>query len=179
MVGSLSNSQLVQQGVYWLVSGSWLAGTTDHTANISRLRSELHLFHTINVPPQLTLAIRVGGEHIFQDEYPFFQAATLGSLSNLRGYRRTRFYGQTSLYNNLEARLNLGQFRTYLAPITYGLIAFNDFGRVWADSEDSGTWHQGYGAGFYLAPFSKIVLSACWSFSNEENLPLVQLGFFF
>jgi hypothetical protein len=179
MVGSLNNNKLVQRGLLWIVSGSWLAGTTDRTSDITRVRSELHLFHTVTIPSRLTFAARLGGEHVFQDDYPFFQAATLGSLSNLRGYRRTRFHGQTSLYNNLEARLNLGQFSTYLAPIAYGLIAFNDVGRVWTDGETSNTWHHGYGAGLYLAPFNKVVLSAYWSFSEEENLPLVQIGFFF
>ena len=184
MVGSFSNNRLVQRGLFWEVSGSWLAGNTDHTTGVARLRSELQLFHSVNIPSRLTFALRVGGEHVFQDDYPFFQAATLGSLSNLRGYRRTRFHGQTSLYNNLEARLSLGQFGTYLAPISYGLIAFNDVGRVWTDGADSDgdpsdTWHHGYGAGVYLAPFDMVVLSAYWSFSEEENLPLVQIGFFF
>ena len=73
-------------------------------------------------------------------------------MSNLRGYRRTRFHGQTSLYNNLEARLSLGQFGTYLAPVSYGLIAFNDVGRVWTDGETSDTWHHGYGAGVLFSP---------------------------
>lgn len=41
-------------------------------------------------------------------DYFFFQAATLGGPTGLRGYRRTRFAGSQCAFNNPEARLKLG-----------------------------------------------------------------------
>jgi hemolysin activation/secretion protein len=64
-------------------------------------------------------------------DYEFYQANTLGGLSNLRGFRRSRFSGRSSFYHNLEARLKLLSFKSYLFPAHLGVLAFNDLGRVW------------------------------------------------
>jgi hemolysin activation/secretion protein len=127
---------------------------------------------------RLTLASRVGGT-VTSGDYEFFQAATLGGLTNLRGYRRTRFAGRHSAYHNLEARLQVGRFSTYLLPAAFGVLGFHDVGRVWVRRESSSTWYRGYGGGLWLAPSPQIVVTAMYGFSKEDQLPLIRLGFFF
>ncbi len=166
------------QGIAWQTELTALRPLNAAARPLTQLTSELALYRSFRFPVHLTLALRVGGAANFGD-YEFFQAAALGGLSNLRGYRRTRFAGTQSAYNNLEARLQLGRFTTYVIPATFGVLGFHDVGRVWVPGESSGTWHRGYGGGLWLAPTPQVVLTAMYGFSKEDHLPLVRLGYFF
>jgi hypothetical protein len=146
---------------------------------LTQLTASLALYRSFRFPLRLTLATRFGGTVNLSEDYEFFQAATLGGLSNLRGFGRTRFAGRQSAYNNTEVRLQLARFRSYLLPATIGLLAFHDVGRVWVPGETSNTWHQGYGPGLWLAPTPQVVLTAMYGISTEGRLPLIRLGFFF
>lgn len=178
VLNNVTSSPFPTRGIYWRVQGDWLQGLGE-TNNLFRIGSEVQGYYSVRLPSLLTLAVRVGGGHIFNDDFPFVQAYQLGNLTNLRGYRRTRFYGQSSVYNNVELRMNVLRFSTYLAPINLGVIAFNDVGRVWLANESSDTWHHGYGAGIYVSPFNMISISAMWGFSREDSLPLIRFGFLF
>ncbi|MGD1892040.1 MAG: BamA/TamA family outer membrane protein [Cyclobacteriaceae bacterium] len=167
------------RGVFWQVNGNLLGGLNSVSPEFSQVSSSFTYLWSTQAPSILTLAARIGGGHIFSKDFEFFQAQQLGGLTNLRGYRRTRFYGRSSFYNNLEFRLRIAQFRTYFFPVYFGLIGFNDIGRVWQDQESSQVWHHGYGGGIYLAPFNALVFSAMWGFSEEDSLPVFKLGYFF
>ncbi len=180
--GALANLQqnsLPTRGVFWQVNGNLLGGLNSVSPEFSQVSSSFTYLWSTQAPSILTLAARIGGGHIFSKDFEFFQAQQLGGLTNLRGYRRTRFYGRSSFYNNLEFRLRIAQFRTYFFPVYFGLIGFNDIGRVWQDQESSQVWHHGYGGGIYLAPFNALVFSAMWGFSEEDSLPVFKLGYFF
>jgi outer membrane protein assembly factor BamA len=169
---------LPTEGTYWYTEGAVLGGLNGSSNAYGRLESALTGYWTLRLPARLTLATRVGGGVTWGD-YEFFQARTLGGLTNLRGYRRTRFSGKSSLYNNTELRLRLFSFRTYLFPGYFGLLAFHDVGRVWLPGEDSQAWHRGYGGGIWVAPLKQIVLSVMYGVSDEDRLPVVKAGFFF
>ena len=113
-------------------------------------------------------------------KFEFPQANYLGGTTNLRGYRRDRFGGRTSFFNNTEVRIKLGNFSTYLFPGSFGLLAFHDVGRVWQDGEKSTVWHNGYGAGLWISPIQRIVLTASAARSKEDKLlPYITFGFQF
>jgi hypothetical protein len=180
--GALANLQqnsLPTRGVFWQVNADLLDGLNSLSPEFSQLSSSFTYLWSTRAPSVLTLAARIGGGHIFSKDFRFFQAQRLGGLTNLRGYRRTRFYGRSSFYSNLEFRLRVAQFRTYFFPVYFGVIGFNDIGRVWQDQESSQVWHHGYGGGIYLAPFNALVFSAVWGFSAEDSLPIFKLGYFF
>jgi hypothetical protein len=164
------------KGLYWHSDYQWLRRLDARARPLSQLTSAVAGYWT---PwPRLTLAARVGGT-VNLGRYAFFQAATLGGLDNLRGYRRTRFAGENSLYNNVELRLRLTRLRTLLFHGDLGVLAFHDVGRVWLDGESSKEWHTGYGGGVWFKPLDRLVLSAMYGLSKEDQLPLVRLGFFF
>jgi outer membrane protein assembly factor BamA len=169
---------LPTRGVHWLTEWQMWQGLGPNTRNLNRLSSELSLYWGFRLPARVTLATRLVGEFT-GGSYEFFQAATLGGLTNLRGYRRMRFAGNSSAYNNTELRIRLGGFHTYLFPASFGILGFHDVGRVWLQGEASGAWHTGYGGGIWLAPFQQLVITASWGISREEQLPLIQLGFLF
>ena len=83
------------------------------------------------------------------------------------------------LYHNLDLRLKLFNFTSYLVPGTVGVIGFNDVGRVWAKGEQSTTWHHGYGGGLYVIPGEVILLQATVGFSKEAVMPYISIGFSF
>lgn len=124
--------------------------------------------------PRTVFAFRAGGEKIFGDYY-FHDAAILNGKTNLRGYRKTRFYGDQAVYFNSEARIKLYNFKNYLLTGEIGLLLFDDVGRVWLDGEHSNTWHNGYGTGVWVSPFKMAIVTATLNKSKEETL--VQFNF--
>ncbi|MEM9341214.1 MAG: hypothetical protein AAGA66_20965, partial [Bacteroidota bacterium] len=127
---------------------------------------------------KLVIANRIGAAHN-TDDFEFFNANTLGGRSNLRGYRRTRFYGKTSFYHNIDLRLKLFSFRSYIFPGQFGLLAFHDTGRVWIDDERSDTWHTGRGFGVWVSPLNSLVLNINYAFGGDENIPAFYFNYFF
>ncbi len=180
-VDTRDNRQLTTRGLYWNTEVQLLKGTNSLSSDYHTARSSVSFYYSFKYPARTTLAWRVGGAHNFSDITPdeFYNATTLGGKENLRGFRRTRFYGQTNFYNNIDLRIKLFDFRSYLFPGQFGILGFHDIGRVWVDGEQSSTWHDSAGGGVYVAPLGKAVLSFTMAFTDEENLPVVALGFFF
>ena len=138
----------------------------------------------IPIHSNFTYAFNVSGTHVF-NEFEYYHAASLGSLnytkSNdvLRGYRRDRFYGRTSLAFNNELRVKLFNFKTILFPGEFGVNGFVDVGRVWYDNEISSTWHSNFGAGIWVSPMDLVVINAMYSISPEEGMFRLLFGFLF
>jgi hemolysin activation/secretion protein len=126
----------------------------------------------------MVYTFRLGGEKVFGD-YFFREAAILDGNTNLRGYRKTRFYGDGSLYFNAEARFKLYDFKNYLLSGEMGLLVFDDIGRVWLDGEKSSKWHNGYGAGVWVSPFKRAMLTTTLNKSKEETLLQVKFSYLF
>ncbi len=172
------NTQMPTEGIVLGVDANLNKGVKPTANDFGQIYSSLALYFTFRVPAQITMATRVGAGRSFGN-YEFFQAQVLSGNTNLRGFRKTRFAGESSFFHNFELRMKLFSFRSYLFPGQVGLIGFNDLGRVWLDGEASAKWHHGYGGGIYIAPLSKVVLSAMVGFSQEEVLPLIKAGFLF
>ncbi|KAA6431106.1 BamA/TamA family outer membrane protein [Rufibacter glacialis] len=170
---------LPSKGVHWQVAADLLKGTKQGSSDVARVHTQFAIYKTLRVPLKLTLATRFGGGHTFGNSFEFFQAQFLDGPSMLRGYRRNRFSGQSSFYNNTEARLRLFSFTTYLFPASLGVFGFHDVGRVWMDNEDSDKWHTGYGGGVWLSPLNQVVISLGMASSQEQTQFLLRAGFLF
>ncbi|RIY09765.1 hypothetical protein D0T11_11340 [Hymenobacter rubripertinctus] len=128
----------------------------------------------------VTLVLKGGGAKNYgnDDDIPFYKFANLGLREGLRGFYRNRFSGDASLYVNSELRLALGRVQTSFLPFSYGVFGFYDRGRVYFQGNSPGGWHQGYGAGFYIAPVSEqLAFSVSYQKSVENNLIQFGLGF--
>jgi hypothetical protein len=104
-----------------------------------------------------TLALRIGGEKVWGTA-PFEDMAHIGAGApgepfSVRGYIADRFTGTAAAFGNAQVELPLFQ-PLILVRTTFGLLAVNDIGRVFLPGEHSSTWHDGYGGGFFIAPFS-------------------------
>ncbi len=172
-----NQSQLPTSGIHLEANYSSYVNITKAAKDFSQLSGEFSFYFTWQLPMKLTIANRIGAITNFGDA-EFFNGATLGKES-LRGYRRTRFIGQDAVYHNIDLRLKLASFRTYLFPGSLGLLGFHDIGRVWLRGERSTTWHRSIGVGAWIAPIDKWVLAFNLAFTEDENLPSVTAGFLF
>lgn len=154
-------------------------GLSENTSTLIKMDFDMRVYASLFNLPRLVLATRLGYGNIWGD-FEFPQAYHLGGTDNLRGYRKDRFSGKKMLFNNTELRFKVDDFSTYLFPGTFGLLVFNDVGRVWVDGESSKDWHVGNGVGVWVAPVRRFVITASVARSKEEKaLPLVTFGFQF
>lgn len=177
-VDKRNSRTLTTHGLLWNVSGRNMAGTDLHAHNFSSYESSLSLYHTFRFPARVSFAARVGGG-VNTGNYEFYQAQILSGRTDLRGFRKTRFYGDKKFYTNLEMRIKLLSLRTYLFPASLGILGFHDLGRVWYDQEQSDKWHRGWGGGLWFTPFNMTVVSVEMANSKEGTLGYVRLGFLF
>jgi hypothetical protein len=178
-INSRNNKSIPTRGFVMDLNIRPMAGLNGQSGNLLRTDVDMRIFASIFSLPRLVLASRFGwGKNYGKFEFP--QAYYLSGTDNLRGYRRDRFAGRSRAYNNTEVRFKVAEFNTYLFPGTFGLLAFNDVGRVWADGENSSDWHVGNGAGIWLAPIKRFVFAAHVVRSKEERpMPYVTFGFQF
>jgi hypothetical protein len=168
----------------FLANAGYAKQLEDTTVNFGFIRGYVSLFYHFydSRGERLVLATRFGGGTNIGD-FEFYQSNVIGgrSTENVRGLRGERFSGRSSFYNNFEARLKLFHFNAYIFPADLGLIGLLDNGRVWADDEDSKKIHTSYGGGIWLSPFGLAVLTATYSFSDDEPSGLlnVKLGWWF
>ena len=173
-----NNKTITTRGMYWHTYFQSAKGLTGSSTNITQFSSDLSFFTSFSRAAKFVIAGRVGGGINF-GKYEFFQAQSLGGTENLRGFRKYRFAGDKMAFANLDLRLHLFDFRGYLIPGSLGLLSFNDVGRVWFDTENSSAWHYGYGAGIWIAPAKRYVLTFCYAHSKDGGLPFVSFGFQF
>ena len=168
------NPIIPRRGIIWETTAKYLSGMNDASYNLTQLNSEF-TFNVSLVKNFVVLANRFGGGHNFGD-FEFYQAQYLGGEAHLRGYRKYRFAGRSKIFNNTELRIRLANFTTYLFPGSIGIMGFYDAGRIWADNDASDKWLSGYGAGIWIAPLRRIVLTFTYALSREDKLPIVGLG---
>ncbi|WP_340157574.1 metallophosphoesterase [uncultured Maribacter sp.] len=117
---------------------------------------------------RLVLATKWKAHFNLGDEYEFYQAASIGGVDGLRGFRNQRFTGKTSYYQNTDIRFSLAKKRTRLLPTAMGLFGGFDYGRVWMPEMSSGRWHTSYGGGFFLNA-SDIISVNTAIFASEDG----------
>jgi hypothetical protein len=176
-ISSFDNMVSPSKGIRWFAH----AGAYDRLESntpYANINSNISFFYTPPLPFRITLGTRIGASTNFGD-FAFYRGNMLGGTTNLRGYRKSRFIGRSSAYQNFDARIYLGTVNFFLFPGKVGLIAFYDYGRVWADGEKSNNIHTGYGPGLFIQVLDRAVLSGTYGFSEDFGYFNVQLGFQF
>lgn len=166
---------IASKGFRFIANPSYTYNITTPSASFAKLASEASVY--LPITKFLSFAVRAGGATNLGDA-EFYQLNQLGSEENLRGYRKYRFYGKTSFYNNNELRF-IFNARNKVFNGKYGFITFMDNGRVWQPGEISDKWHMGYGAGLFLSLFNKIIVSSSYGISNEDRVLSFYFGFYF
>ena len=143
---------LPTRGVYWNTN-------TKFNYSLSRIRqdpqqfiSDLGLLSEFPETQPGGIALRLGGA-INTGDYQFYQAASIGGNSNLRGHRADRYSGDASIVPEYRIAVRLFNFSTYFAKGEFGVIGFNDIGRVWLEEKIQSYGIMDYGGGLWLSPF--------------------------
>ncbi|MDE2828878.1 MAG: hypothetical protein OXN20_02030 [Gemmatimonadota bacterium] len=142
------------------VAGAIYPGVWDVESTFGNVEGAVHTYLTARIPTNPILALRAGGKQVW-GTFPFHESAFLGgtgfagsgiSSGNLRGFRKNRFAGETSLYGNSELRLVLAKIKL-LVPGEFGLFGAADAGRVIYDEDpdNADNWHTSIGGGFWLS----------------------------
>ncbi|MFD2572656.1 BamA/TamA family outer membrane protein [Spirosoma soli] len=178
LLNARDNPILPARGIYWNTILLGLQGFGTQANHFTQIHSDLSLYTRLSRTGRVVITNRIGGGLTYGNP-AFYQLLYLGGQNNLRGFRTYRFTGNHMVYHNIEARLKLFDFQSYLFPGSVGLLAFNDVGRVWVNGETSQRWHDGYGGGLYVVPAELLLVAASVGFSDEGALPYVSLGFRF
>jgi hemolysin activation/secretion protein len=113
------------------------------------------------------------------DNFEFYQAASIGGVDGLRGFRNQRFTGKKAYYQNTDLRLSLTELKTGLLPLSIGLYGGFDYGRVWLPNQESNRWHTSYGGGFFLNG-ADLIAANFSLFNSDDGLRFVfGIGFGF
>jgi len=177
-IDTRDNRLIPQKGVHWKTELLGYYSVKEDGKNFMKLRSELSFYLSFRKDPRVVFAFRAGGA-VNLGDYEFYYANFIGGKSNLRGYRSNRFAGDRSFYQNTEIRYKITNVNSYFMTGNFGILLFNDIGRVWVDNEDSEKWHDGYGAGLWLTPFNLTVVTLNYNRSEEENLITFSFSYLF
>lgn len=171
------NASLPGLGLSFNVSGGWKASFDQFERNFAHLESGLTLVHKITRNENLVLATTLKTKLLFNNNYEFYQAATLGGDNDVRGYRRERFTGKQSFSQSSDVRLTLGRWKSSIIPMKVGMLGGFDYGRVWVDNESSAKWHQSVGGGLWLNGADALTIRATYFQSSDGGRVNVGLQF--
>jgi hypothetical protein len=176
------------RGIVFSLSGRNMLGTDRKASDFSHFDGFVSLYQSFHARARVVFAARIGGGWN-TGNYEFYQAQVLDGKTEIRGFRKTRFYGDRKFYTNLEMRVKLFSIRTYLFPASLGILGFHDLGRVWykdengvdptAPSGKSNAWHKGWGGGVWFTPFNLAILSVEAAHTVEGTLGYIRLGYLF
>ena len=168
-------ASLPTMGLGFSVASSWTANLQDTKRNFPTIESHLNINHRIDSNGKLVLATILKAKALLNDNYEFYQGATLGGDFDLRGFRNERFLGRSSFYQSTDLRWNLGKIKRSIIPMSYGLLGGFDYGRVWKTGEISNQWHKSYGGGLWLNGLN-VVTARLTYFVSQEDKPRIAFG---
>ena len=158
-----------------MISGSWLTNLNDTKQNFPTIESNLSFVHKIDSQGKFIFATMFKTKAILNDNYEFYQGVTLGGDKDLRGYRNERFLGNTSFSQSTDLRYSIGRIRKSIIPLTYGILAGFDYGRIWLNAEDSKKWHNDFGGGIWINGMNVITARVSY-FKSPDEIGRVVIG---
>ncbi|WP_413513398.1 metallophosphoesterase [Myroides odoratus] len=157
----------------------WKTNLEDTKQNFPYLDAKISFAHYLERSERLVLATNFTYQTRFNSNYDFYHGATIGGNTNLRGFRPERFTGKTSFVQTTDLRFNAGQFTAGFIPMSYGVYAGFDYGRVWTPLESSSKWHNAYGAGLWVNAIEQATLHCSYFNSKDGGRFVFGLGFGF
>ncbi|MBT8272343.1 MAG: phosphoesterase, partial [Bacteroidia bacterium] len=173
-----NNEAFPTLGMHFLLEAGFKKNV-DASKGFAYITPEFGINYKLISSGQIVLATKVRAHVNFSEEFEFYQAASLGANTGLRGYRNERFTGNNAFVHSTDLRINLRKVKTGLLPMNIGIYGGLDYGRVWQDDEDSDRWHNSVGGGIFanIVEMFNLNLSA---FNSDDGLRLAfGMGFAF
>lgn len=160
---------LPTMGFGFSVAGSWKMNVGETKTNFPTLDVKINFNHKMDAKGQFVLATILKSKVLFNNNFEFYQGATLGGDYDLRGFRNERFLGKASFYQSTDLRWNIGKIKKSILPMSYGILGGFDYGRIWLDGENSQKWHQSIGGGIWLNGLNAITGRITYFKSNDDR----------
>ncbi len=157
------------RGMLFKLQGGSKMNLDDTDRTFGYIKPKLGFYNAITKNRKLVLKTDVQAEFMIGDGFEFYQAATLGGINSLRGFREERFTGDKALAFSGDLRYSFNKFKTGLLPLQLGVYGGYDIGRVWFDGEDTNTWHDSIGGGFWINAVDSIA-GQFNLFSSDDGL---------
>ncbi|MES2573836.1 MAG: metallophosphoesterase [Bacteroidota bacterium] len=166
-------------GMKTAVEVGFTASLEDSKRNFVYMIPEVSFNHKLIPSGKLVLATQIKSRIIFNDNFEFYQASSIGGEDGLRGFRNQRFTGQQSLFQNTDIRYTFNSLKTALIPIRIGIYGGFDYGRIWIKDDNSNKWNNSYGGGFFINGV-ELLTANLGLFNSIDGLRLAfSLGFQF
>lgn len=148
---NLDNKAFPTLGLEFLVNADWKTNLSNTEKNFFTLNGTLTIDHRLDKRGNFVFANSSNAMWISNNNFEFYQAASIGGNNGMRAFRNDRFSGKSYFTNNSEIRWDFGRVRNNIIPANMGVLIGYDLGRVWNDNEESNKWHQSVGAGFWMS----------------------------
>ncbi|MFT5078995.1 MAG: hypothetical protein ACI917_001515 [Patiriisocius sp.] len=160
--------------VVTMVAGS--AFNITETSNAVFANPKLDIGLPFDAEERMKIMSRLASYINFNNNIEFYQGASLGAETGLRGYRNQRFTGLNSFVQSSDLRVKINRIQTKLIPIDIGVYGGFDYGRVWIKNDTSNDWKTSIGGGLFFDT-SGVLVGNISAFSSEEGLRVaVRLG---
>lgn len=166
-------------GFLFYLKGGYKWNLDDKTRRLPYAESAFGMTQKLSTSGRFVLASMVKGKMLFENDYEFYQAATVGGDADLRGFRNQRFAGRSAFYHTTDLRWNIYKWKTPVAPLTLGALAGFDYGRIWLSGEDSKTWHKSGGIGIWISGLNLVTGRVSYFVSDDGGRLFVGVGFGF
>ncbi|MEM7103628.1 MAG: metallophosphoesterase [Bacteroidota bacterium] len=143
------------------------------------LSGDFTFYFTLNISSvEFTVATRVGTAYLGGD-YQNYQTISIGGNNFIRGLRNDRFRGDFLYYHNTDLRISLFEWDNRLLPFEFGLLGGIDYGRIRQLNDQYTDLQKSYTVGIWFNPLEFLVITPFMSFSDEDRLFSLQMGFSF
>ncbi|UMB54834.1 metallophosphoesterase [Lutibacter sp. A64] len=166
-------------GMSFSLNAEWKSNLENNKENHTFITPAFGINYKLSSNGNIVFATKVKGNIIIGDNFEFYDAASIGGLDGLRGYRNQRFIGNKSFYQNTDIRFNIRKVKTQVIPLQLGFFTGFDYGRVWLKDENSNDWKTSYGGGFWLVAADLINLNTSVFNSKDGVYFNIGLGFGF
>lgn len=173
--GSSARGAPWQSGIIATLTSSAYPAAWDAAGAYAKLGGVVVAHIALPVLTHPLLALRAGAEKVWGD-FPYFDAAFLGSSHSLRTAPRQRFAGDAALHGSAELRLPIASF-PFILPMNVGALGFVEAGRVFVDGQSPGGWHTGVAAGLWLGVMSPGTSITVMATNRVERRWLFGFGF--
>ena len=168
---SVNDSVVPTRGFVFSGVVSFMQNLEDRNRSTALFWGDLRLY--VPLGGKFSVAL-INGVEAVTGKPEFYQFASIGGARNIRGFRSTRFWGETAFYSSTELRY-ISDVKKYLYNGKIGLVGFFDVGRIWMKNERSNKIHTAYGGGLILVPFNKVMADVTYAISEDEKLIQLRL----
>lgn len=148
---NLDNNAFPTLGMEFILSADWKSNISNFDKNFLTFNGTFTIDHRLDKRGNFVLANSSNAMLINNNNFEFYQAASIGGNNGMRAFRNDRFSGRSYFTNNSEVRWDFGRVRNNIIPANMGVLIGYDIGRVWNDKENSNKWHQSAGVGFWMS----------------------------